>query len=402
MERRDWIVKKSEWSDKQLEELLRQMPKLQDHRNPRDIYQNLSIKKRRRPVWLVPSLATAAALLLFFLLVPKLMEGTQTSLDSVKQEGSSSEEKISLSKDNASISIKKEDAAETENEISGAEPKMQMSDNDKTALYDDEVENGMVLTYWIPDSQAQILVPISTVVHPDDNKNWLTISTESMALLKEEEWGLAEYYPLNATFELDKINNTVVVDVPNDHQYGQGSAAETNFINILKKNISSNSQVNKIKLTTNGLPGIELGNYGVMEEIEVKPEGKHAYFFFTPDGLDTTYLVPSTDTYDDINTALEAMKTDQDMYGFAASLVPSFPLKEVSIEDNQLFITLDETKAMENNLESVNSLEAILLTAKEFNIESITITNPSIKLLGSFDLTKEIKVPIAANHLQIQ
>ena len=105
-------MKKSEWSDKQLEELLRQMPKIQDHRNPRDIYQNLSIKKRKRPAWLVPGFATAAALLLFFILVPKLLDGTEYSFDNAKQEESSSEEKISLSKDNSTILMKKEDALE--------------------------------------------------------------------------------------------------------------------------------------------------------------------------------------------------------------------------------------------------------------------------------------------------
>ena len=117
-----------------------------------------------------------------------------------------------------------------------------MTGSDKTALYDDEVGNGTVITYWIPDSQAQILVPVSTVVNIDSNKDWLTTFTESMGLLKEEEWGLTDYYPLNATFKWDSINNTVTVDVPKDHKYGQGSAAETNFINSLKNNIVSNSK----------------------------------------------------------------------------------------------------------------------------------------------------------------
>src|SRR3954464_9300045 len=148
------------------------MPKIQDHRNPRDIYQNLSIKKRKRPAWLVPGFATAAALLLIFLLVPKMLDGTKSSFDSAKQEESSSDEKISLSDDNSSIMMKKEDAAETENGISGAEPKMLVTESDKTALYDYEVENGTAMTYWIPDSQAQILVPITTVVNIDSNKDW--------------------------------------------------------------------------------------------------------------------------------------------------------------------------------------------------------------------------------------
>jgi hypothetical protein len=389
-------VKKSEWSDKQLEELLRQMPKIHDNRNPRDIYQNLSIKKRKRPAWLIPGFAAAAALLLFFLLVPKMLNGTQNSLDSAKQEESSSEAKMSQSDDHSSLLMKKEDSK------SGSEPEMRITEINKNALYDDEVGDGTVITYWIPDSQAQNLVPISIVVAPDNNKNWLTIFTESMELLNEEEWGLADYYPLNAKFELDETKNTVIVDVPKNHPYGQGSTAEINFITTLKNNIASNSNVNKILLKTDGQPGVELGNYGVLEEIEVKPEGKHAYYFYKPDGMDTTYLVPSTDTYQDINAALEAMKTDQQEQALKASLIPSFPIKDVTAKENKLIITLDENAAMENSQETVNSYEAILLTAKEFGIDTITIVNAPIQLLGPFDLTKEMKVPLAPNLRQIQ
>lgn len=394
-------MKKSEWSDKQLEELLRQMPKIQDHRNPRDIYQNLSIKKRKRPTWIIPSFATAAALLLFFLLVPRLLGGTQYSLDSAKQEESASEEKLSNSEDRSSLMMEKEDTARIENGISGTDPKMLMTGN-KTALYDGEVGNGTVITYWIPDSQAQILVPVSIVVTPDNNKNWLMVFTESMGLLNEVEWGLTDYYPLNANFELDIKTNTVIVDVPEDHQYGEGSTSETSFINLLEKNIASNSQVNKILLTTNGESGIEFGNFGLIEEIAVKPKGKHAYFFHTPEGMTTTYLVPSTSTYQDIETAFEAMKTDQPKVGLAASLGPSFPIKEVTVQNNTLIINLDQNTQMENNQDTVSSFEAILLTAKEFGIETITILNAPIKFLGPFDLSKEMKVPIAANYRPIQ
>jgi hypothetical protein len=393
-------VKKSEWSDKQLEELLRQMPKIHDHRNPHDIYQNLSIKKRKRSAWILPGIATAAALLLFFLLAPKMFDRTEYSLDSADQQKSAKEERISQSQEDSSILMNKEDT--TENGISGAESKMLMTGSNKTALYVDEVGDGAVITYWIPDSQAQILVPVSTVVQLDPNKNWLTNFTETMEFLKEEEWGLSDYYPLNATFKLDNTNNTVIVDVPNNHNFGQGSASETNFINLLKKNIASNSQIKKIILTTNGQPGIELGNYGVLEEIEVKPEGQHAYFFYTPDGMETTYLVPSTDTYQDLNAAFEAMKIDQPELGLAASLVPSFPFKDVTIKGNELFINMDENAAMENNQETVYSYEAILLTAKDFGIDTITILNAPIKQLGPFDLTKEMKVPLAPNHRPIQ
>ncbi|MEH7255809.1 hypothetical protein V7111_27250 [Neobacillus niacini] len=395
-------MKKSEWSDKQLEELLRQMPRIQDNRNPRDIYQNLSIKQRKKPAWVVPGLATAAALLLIILLVPNLLGGTEYSFDSQKQENSSSEEKISLSEDKSANLMKKEDTADQGQGISASEPKMLMNGSNKTAIYDDEIGNGTVITYWIPDSQVQMLVPISTVVNPDTSQDWLTNFTESMGLLKEEEWGFNDYYPLNATFKWDSNTNTVTVDVPSNHKYGQGSTAETIFISSLNNNIASNSKVNKIIFTTNGQPGIELGNQGFIKEMKVEPVGKHAYFSYTPDGMDTIYLVPSTEKYQNLNEAFEAMKAGQQELGLTASIGPSFSFKEFSIKENRLIIKMDENSKMENNLATVISFEAILLTAKEFGIETITIVNPPIQLLGPFDLSKEIKVPLAANLRLIQ
>ncbi|WML30829.1 hypothetical protein RCG24_02660 [Neobacillus sp. OS1-32] len=68
-------MKKSEWSDREIEELLRKMPKIQDYRDPRDIYQNLSFKRRKSPSWVLPSIAAAAALFLVLVLGPKLFDG---------------------------------------------------------------------------------------------------------------------------------------------------------------------------------------------------------------------------------------------------------------------------------------------------------------------------------------
>ncbi|MEH7176721.1 hypothetical protein [Neobacillus vireti] len=392
-------MNKSEWSDKQLEELLRQMPKIQDHRNPRDIYQNLFIKKRKRPAWLVPSFATAAVLLLIFLLGPQLFNGTDYSFDTVKQEESSLDQQKGLSENDSANLMTKEEATDKLN----AESKLSVTENDKSALYDFEVGNGTVITYWIPDAQAQFLVPVSILINSEaDKKDWLTNFTETMGQLEEEKWGLTDYYPLNASFTWDPSTNSVTVDVPQDHKYGQGSAAEKNFLSSLNNNIASNSQASKINFTTNGQPGIELGNYGSIEEIDIESEGKHAYFFYTPDGMETTFLVPSTELYQDINEAFDAMKTGQSDLRLNTSIVPSFSSMELTVENDQLTITLDKNTTMKNDLETIHSFDAILLTAKEFGIETITILNAPIQQLGPFDLSQEIKVPVAANYRQIQ
>lgn len=396
-------MKRSEWSDKQLEELLRQMPKIKDHRDPRDIYQNLSIKKRKTITWILPSIAAAAALLLFFILVPQLMDGTQYSLDKASEEKSSSKQDMKtaeINKDSA-IAWKKGEATSKQKAFSGSTKTELMSvDNIKTAIYDDEVGNGTVLTYWIPDPQGQILIPVSTVVNDTGDKSWLTLFNEKMAGLKEKEWGLSDFYPVNAT--LKPNDNSVIVDVPSNHSYKDGSTTETNFINILKHDLSSNSNIKKIKFTTNGQPGIEFGNFGLVKEIDIAPQKNHAFFFYYPEGSDLPFLTPSVVTYKDVKTAIEGMKDDQKELGLKSPLLPTIQINDVSTSDNALYITLDGNSRLHDDQQSLCWFEALLLTAKEFGLEKVVVKGAPLTHLGPFDLTKEIRVPLAPNMRNIQ
>jgi hypothetical protein len=399
-------VKKSEWSDKQLEELLRQMPKINDHRNPRDIYQNLSIKKSKTKQWLLPGIATAAALLLLLILVPKLINGTNYSYDNASQEKSSINKEIKLADNNNDLnramdndvasSSKKKDNSGT------AETNLMKTSSIKTAIYDDEVGNGKVVTYWIPDKQGQILIPVSTIVTDTKDKSWFTLFNENMANLKEGEWGLTDFYPLNATLKLDESNNSIIADVPSSHQYGQGSSNETNFINVLQKDITSNSNLKKIKFSTDGTPGIELGNFGGKEELDIASEKNHAFFFYYTDGSKLPFLVPASDTYQDISTAIDAMKDDQPVFGLKRSLMPSMLINDVSIVNKTLYVTIKSNSDLQDDQLTLSSYEALLLTAKDFGLEKVFVKNSPLTNIGPFDLSKENKVPLAPNLRSIQ
>jgi hypothetical protein len=398
-------VKKSEWSDKQLEDLLRQMPKIQDHRDPRDIYQSLSIKKRKTKQWLLPSIATAAAILLLFILVPRLMDGI-SSFDNASEEKSAVRNEMNLAEDNndSSIALKKEDASSMKKGISETDKTELMSTpiSTKTALYEDEVGNGTVLTYWIPDAQGQILIPVSTVVMDSKGQSWLPLYTAKMADLTEREWGLSDFYPLNAALKLDEKNGSILVDVPVNHQYGQGSTTELNFIRVLQKDISSNSNLTKMKFSTNGVPGIELGNYGAREELDIASDNNHAFFLYFAEGNDFPFLAPSTETYQDINTAIAAMEKDQPVFGLKRSLPPSLLIQDVSIAGKTLSVTIKDNSRLQDDQLTLSSYEALLLTAKEFGLDKVLVKNSPLPNLGPFDLSKENKVPISPNLRTIQ
>lgn len=383
-------MKKSEWSDNEIEELLRQMPKIQDHRHPRDIYQNLSIKKQKRSIHLVPYIAAAAALLLFFILVPNLIGNFSNSKEARDQ--ASTFKKQDASSENISLKMEKNKSS-----ITRAFPYQSLTaDEAKTAVYEEDVMGGKVLTYWIPDVEGRFLIPVSTIETNIGNKTWIDLYNEKMAVLQEENWGLSEYYPMDATLKIEQ--DSVIVVVSPNNRYANGSSNEMIFLNALKKDFSANHMIHKIKFKTNDESGIELGNTGKIDEVNITEDAysRHAYFFYNPKGSTVPFLVPSIDKYDDISAALKAMNSDILNMDLKASLRP-FNIEEVAMEGNRLYLTLDSNKVMINDANTLHSFEALLLTAKEFGAEYVIINNPPIQNLGQFDLTQEIKVPVAPN-----
>lgn len=383
-------MKKSEWSDEELIELIQEMPKIEDYRHPRDIYQNLPFKRRKKIPWLLPGIATAAALFLFFILVPKFMDNNQYSRDNAKQEATQ-DAKVAR-EDNNSSGIANGDAQQDQT-YTMEKAQLKNEEISTTAVYDDAIKDAAVLTYWVPDDQAQNLIPISTIVNNTDGKDWLTLFNENMAKLQETEWGLTDYYPLKASLSYDKTGENIIVDVPAGHLYAQGSANELAFINSINNNVASNSSAKMIKFTTNGESGLEMGN-DYYTELPVNPVKNHAYFFYYPNGKDVPFLVPSPEPYNDIQAALRAMGSPIEPQNLQeVTLV----IDEVSTSDQTLTLTFKEDTNLKVDQMTLWSLEAILLTAKEFGFGKVIVNNPPVEKIGPFDLTQEIKVPVAPN-----
>ncbi|MGZ4161397.1 MAG: negative regulator of sigma-X activity, partial [Neobacillus sp.] len=88
--------------------------------------------------------------------------------------------------------------------------------------------------------------------------------------------------------------------------------------------------------------------------------------------------------------------------GLKASLSPSIRIKNAAIIHDTLFITIDKNVNMKDNPNMIYSIEALLLTAKEFGVNMVKVENSPINQVGRFDLTKKIKVPVAPNLRNIQ
>lgn len=411
-------MKKSQLSDKQLEDLLGQMPKIKDHRDSRDIYQNIAhrVEKRKKmPTWIIPGAALAAVLFLAFILSPGLL-GNNTSEQMSMDSKSATGEKSSMEMDTAiSDDSAKKSAVEKENTLlrDSADKKEEAEEfikMDKANPYDGlisvypdefDTEASEIFTYAIPDQQAQAVVPVTVTRPKETGKTWIESYTETMPKLTEEDWGLTDYYPIDASWSYDEATKTLTMDVKENHQYRYGSTAEVMFVDSMTQNFT-NVGIEKMVLTTEGNPGIELGNFGPKKELPLDAETtkRRAYLFLSVEGMPNPYLVPTKEQHKTIDEAFAQMWKGDEIGHLSPSLPENFKLAKTESNDKVLEITLtDETKLQEDFMPN---LEAILMTASEFDYKGVRFTNANIDQLGPFNLKEVLPLPLAPNKKNIE
>lgn len=403
-------MRKSEWSDKQLEELLRNMPKIEDNRDPRDIYQNITIKlnKKKQRSWIIPSVASAAAILLFAILTPTFINWNDSAEESMeKSTASESSEQILMDREENKTSIAEDSNNEENMEIMKKESEEEISmstfevEESYIALYDTDINNGNVYTFAIPDNQAQNVVPISVVVPKEEGKEAIDQFNETMSVLQEEQWGLSDYYPMNAEISFDERESSLKVNVPTGHIYGDGSAAELAFKEVLEE-AANTVGLSKVSLYTDNQPGIEFGNQGNVTDLNVSKDGNRAFYFYYPTvNAEKPYLVPYQQPFNDIEDALDAMKENIDTHGLKASIPEDINIDGASSKEQVLTLQLDEGSQIDNEPSMIYTIEAILLTAKDFKFEKVKIEYNKMENVGKFFFNQELNVPIAPNKMEL-
>jgi hypothetical protein len=393
-------------SDEQLEEWLREMPKLNDHRDPHDIYENISKKLEQRPrkTWIIPSFATAAAVFLVAILFFNVVDGgisSNHSADKSTQEEAATEQNASLKKEESTVDNQaRMDVGNIENANETNDITFQATEEPITAIYAEDVGAMEVFTLAIPDSQRQNVIPVSFLVEPVDPSEKLGKLEEVMASIDEKEWGLDEYYPLQADLEIDQASNSLKVDVASDHPYQYGSASQRIFEKVIQQLLLSMDLDQAVFTTDDTEMGINLGNDVVNSITKAEPLNRTFYLFYSND---LPFLVPYTESYTTIEEAFEAMSTDVETHNLRAPLLVD-QIQTVTIDEtnNMVTITLNKGINMEDTFETIQSIEAILLTVKSFGYEKVKFNNTPIDYVGRFFLKEEIQVPIAPNKKSIE
>lgn len=395
-------MSKKYFTEEELEGLLRDMPKISDHRHRDEIYRSVQERmheekneiKRKRIFW--PALASLAATLILIVLGSSLLS-REDHLTHLWQ-NQKSQERITITQD------KEEMAPGAGGGATIVEERLEIFDSqvmeaNRTAIYQESLtDEEMAITLNIPDRSFQNIIPVSVIVQKENEKTWLDHYLEISAQIDEEELGLADYYPLQGTLTLEG-DDALKLNLATDNPYTVGTTSEEMFFRGL--DAFRHQGIKEIRLFVDDRPGLDLHHeVEPLTVYSIAPYGRTGYWLYETERQ--TFLTPGPSNYKTVTETLVDMKNDIATHELIASIPERIQFKVEEEGPRTLTIRFSEDIILSEEPEMMYMIEAILLTAKEFGYNEVRFINinGNTDLFG-WDFTKTIKVPVAPNRLQL-
>lgn len=390
----------NQWDDDKLESLLHSMPKIEDDRSKEQIFDRLKqdqrLKKPRRmnPKKWMPIIVAAAALLLFGLIVPSMLNHNEGAIeDSSAPQAFKTGPEIESSTENETT----EEAADIFGVSEAKESRaMNFAAFESHVVLADELHDAQAFQVGLVESANVVpitfLIPES-VIHsdfPQGNPTVVELYNKYAAELPEAELGFDDYHPYKGKLYVE--NGILHHQIPDGHTYDLSSATSEVYFKSMRDTFSD---FDKLQLIDgNGNP-TSFTSSGKSKAYELKQPFPY-YRYTMPSGK--LYLAPynpvnSTDTVAEGLAAMKEVNGD-----IVESLVPENVDYDVRMDDEEAVITfkerLDVTAFDQSALNQM--IEGFMLTAKEYD-KQIRLENVVQESFGNYDLTKALPKPIGSN-----
>jgi hypothetical protein len=393
-------MRKSEWSDKELEELLQSLPKVSDRQKPDELYRKISarmqseqIQHSRKKTWVLPSVAAAVAALFLIFLIGSQFVSISGGMNESASDNSATEESLESPKEEVGL-LQKAEGDTALNDTGAASD----SSQDQTMLRMDtpmtseiltaDVDVSRLITIGIPDNQGQNMIPVS-MLSTDKSMSRLDALKEAFQNISEDELGLGQHFFDGV--ELQEEGDKVIIKVPeNFNVYNSLEGAVTETFRWM-----GYKEAELITLDGNPVSG---GNYDSFPVIQLNQVMNKGYLIHrSPTGH--VFLVPALEPSESFNDALALMRES------FFNTEPSIPSTvEIKVDEQGDSATVTFLSTLEENEENSLMIEAILLTAREFGLQEVTFKNTPDQLGGLILRSNgepiPVNVPIAPNYME--
>lgn len=377
---------KAENNDEQLIKQLKQLPKVEDHRDKDELFRHISSKisenKPRKKYKLVSVFGTLIVVMLIFAIVP-LMINLSMSETSVNDSAGNAFNETSNSNHDAEVAIE---------ESSIEQEKRAFNSQVESYVLRSIDENSTIIYSAVSDYQLQTIIPVTIVVPGTVDLN--THYNQLNDYMDEANWGVNQYLFKNANFDLNLSKHEVSMEISDDFSLLDSSENLNVFTEILTIMFIP-YQIEKVVFEEE----IDLGSTGIYKEFALPQKQGEAYKVFQADEHQRKFLVPSKIEGNIlIEEAFEEMKNGRK----DLNIFPTIPEEvqfSIASSDNELLITTNHEEIFEDEQRTVIMIEAILMTAKSFGYEFVTFNGISNEQVGPYQLSKSIQVPEAINPI---
>ncbi|MEH7636186.1 sigma X negative regulator [Bacillus pumilus] len=363
---------RSDWSEERIKVLLSELPKVEDNRSSKQIYQQMlmtSRQKKKSAKWIGPAVATVVVLFMAFLISPHLFQ--QVAQDHHQQ--------------------MKMDSSADKSQVNATLEAVKQTDGPSHVVSRNQQQKYMTIAY-IDESTSQV-VPIS--IEKEDEYDHLQnmMNTYEQVRLPEMTKPLQSYIDM---VDLREKGDTLIFQLKSD--LSLDTLKEANRFKDMVKETLKWSKYKQVQVKTAKGSHLQLGANGSVGTISIEKQTKHAYYVL--ENKSGTFLVPSKTHYSSYEDAVEAMKRTSD--AGLDPLIKDEPIKEVTSKGKQVTITFGASAQLSDSNDHILLIEGLLLSAKDFGFTEVTIQQAGTDQVGPYELEEPIEVPALPNPVVIK
>ncbi|MFC0014709.1 MULTISPECIES: hypothetical protein [Allobacillus] len=404
----------SKFDEKEIEKLLGHMPDIKDEQSSEYYYKNideeLTKTKRRskKKTKLYPVLASVAALFLVMLLSAKYLpvgaptfdEGSDVELSEFN---SNTDMKQYANDEQAESSVEQQEEESMESaEINQEDFVEESTDASFTrVVHANDETNENLVTYFFPDEQLQLLIPITfeqQVADPYEAFNYAQDVIPDDFPINDE---LYEYLSFK---EIDSSGMPVIqIDVDRfQKEYPGGSTIENFLLQTINAYFAELNE-DTIKLVNTNGENVSLPHIGEIDQpLEVESTDKQPFKIIHLTEIDEPYYVQSPDFSGEstesisIEDAFQRMK-QEDEYTEAMSSIPSeWKIQVDNQTEDRLYLTIENVDD-ETEQGRIIAVETILLTAESFGFNEVVFSMDGFEQIGQYPIGEPIQAPAYVN-----
>lgn len=399
--------------NEKLKEQLRNLPKIKDHQSKDLLYEKIklshpsrsSVRKRNGLKWIIPSLASLSAVLVFVI----MLQSGIIKQDQIVEQFDQPEVDHQSDRD-LSLSSKEEETAQEfniqvedddVNELEISEHEAPNTINSGQLIYYKDENQFPTFTIAVADRQNMYPIPLTLVSSSstgDPNDYYNRINN----FVNEDDFGVTTFPFEDIQFEFSSNQDQLYMTVEDDYQFPQGSSQAAMFQSMLNLMFTDYS-IDHIILQTNSTSGIDLGPIGFKEVFELEPVEHQAYKLYQhKEGERLLIPVERSDgnRIANFNEALKEMQISEPAFDISNSIPEEAQYQLEHINESTVSIAFSEYESFGNNKLTNEMIQAILVTAKSFGYTAVELNIPGIDgQIGQFNINSKLSVPDGINPI---